>query len=65
MSHQLTITDILMQTLTIANKKFSLELLEETLKRERPGRYKIVVHTSHAVWECKVRWTGEDFYDIN
>lgn len=54
-----------MQTIYLNNRKFSLEFLEETLKREKPGKYKVVVHTSHAVWELKVRWDGFDYFDLN
>ena len=43
------------------NSKFTLDTLDTVLKAYPPGRYKLVFQDK---WECKVRWNGREYTDI-
>lgn len=54
-----------MNTIHINNRKFDLELIDEKLKNQVPGKYKICIHTRYSVWECTVKWDGRDWKDLH
>ncbi len=51
--------------LYVNDKKFDLDQLDNIMKKNTPGSYKIVWTTKKNVWEMYLRWTGLEWYDLH
>jgi len=53
-----------MKVIEVSKNKFSIDLIDELLIGQTSGKYKIVITTSHAIWECFVKYNGRDWVDL-
>jgi hypothetical protein len=53
------------KTIHVTGKRFDLDQLDSILQKHVPGSYMVVWHTRKNIWECYVRWTGAEWYDLH